>query len=45
MVLLTVFFFFFLNDEYGFISMENWCYSTEWVWNLRTQLCRIASRK
>ena len=41
-VLLT---FFFLNGEYGFTSMGSWCYSTEWVWNLKKKLCSIASGK
>ena len=26
-------------------SIVSWCYSREWVWNLRTKLCCIASVK
>ena len=25
--------------------MGSWCYSREWVWNLRTKLCLVASWK
>ena len=35
----------FLNGEYGFTSMGSYCYYTEWVWNLLTKLCYIASGK
>ena len=38
-VLLT----FFTHDEYDFSSMESWCYIREWLRNLRTKLCCIAS--
>ena len=31
--------------EYGFISLGNWSYSREWVWDLRTKLCCIATGK
>ena len=34
-----------LNSKYGFNFMGSWWYSMEWVWNLRTKLCSIASRK
>ena len=33
------------HGEYGFSSMGSWCYSREWVWNLRTRFCCIASGK
>ena len=31
--------------EYGFISLGSWSYSREWVWDLRTKLCCIATGK
>ena len=34
-----------LDGEYGFTFMGSWYYSMEWVWNLRTKLCCIASGK
>ena len=33
------------NGEYDFSPMDSWFYSREWVWNLRTKLCCIASGK
>ena len=30
---------------YGFSSSGSWSYSREWVWNLGTELCNIASGK
>ena len=34
-----------LNGEYGFTSIRSRCHSTEWMWNLGTKLCTIASGK
>ena len=34
-----------LDGEYGYISVGSRCYSREWVWNLRTKSCCIASGK
>ena len=31
--------------NFGFSSMRSWCCSMSWVWNIRTELCRIASGK
>ena len=36
---------FFIHGEYGFSSMGSWCYSREFVWNLKTKLCHITSGK
>ena len=33
----------FTHGEYGFSSMGSWCFSWEWVWNLRTKLCCTVS--
>ena len=35
----------FLHGEYGDSSVRSYCYSREWLWNLRTKLCCIASGK
>ena len=35
----------FLTHEYGCSFMVSWCYSREWVWNLRAELGCIASGK
>ena len=43
--LMVVLLMFFLNGEYVFTFMRNRCHSAEWVWNLRTKLCSIASGK
>ena len=36
---------FFTCGEYGFGSMGSSFHSREWVWNLKTKLCCIASGK
>ena len=35
----------FFHTWHGFSSMGTWCYSREWLWNLKTTLCCTASRK
>ena len=31
--------------EYGYCSVESYCYSREWLWNARATICCMASGK
>ena len=35
----------FLHGEYGFSSVGNYCYSREWLWNSRAEVCCMALGK